>query len=108
MKEFPTKMNVKEKDNFDKYLYDRYLCYLRKDIYEHLLLRNNNENNYFDLDKWVKNNLNNDISILNKMLIQIIDEIKDLGWKCQTTFGGTALFIYSTDIKPHLCYDDEL
>lgn len=107
MKEFPMKMNVNQKDNFESYLFDRYLCYLRKDIYEHLLLRNNDENNYFDLDKWVRNNLDNNKCILNNMLEQIIKEIKELGWKCQTSFGGTALFIYSND-KPSSCYDDEL
>lgn len=106
MKEFPELLNVKNKDRFQEFHYNRTLLYLRKDIYEHML-KSINENNFYDLDKFNKLHLNN-MDDLQKMVQDIMSELKYLGWKSKLSFGNTALFIYSTDNPPSSCWDDGL
>ena len=43
---------------------------------------------------------------MENMTSKIIEELQELGWKCKTSFGGTGLFIYSTENPPPNCYDD--
>jgi hypothetical protein len=99
MKEFPIIVNVKNKNSFSDYAYERTICYLRRDIYDHIL--NHTENEFFDLDKF---NRQYDTNMINL----IIKELSEHGWKCKVSFGGTALFIYSTDKPPISCWDDGL
>ena len=35
-------------------------------------------------------------------------ELVKLGWKCKTSFGGTGLFIYSTEEPPPSCWEEGL
>lgn len=104
MKEFPKHANVENKKNFHNIYFVRNLAYLRLDIYEHMLL--DEENNYFDLEKWTNKKLNKNKEMMEKMSAIIIKELQILGWKCKTSFGGTGLFIYSTDKPPPSCYED--
>ena len=104
MKEFPSRLRPENKENFSKYRYERSLAYMRKDIFE-LVLRED-ENNYFELDNFarvhsVKKNE------MERMRDTVMDELKKLGWNVKTSFGGTGLFIYSTDEPPPSCYTDE-
>jgi hypothetical protein len=106
MKGFPQQINVKNKHNFNSIFFDRFLCYLRKDIYEHLLKRNNDENIYFELDMWSRKYINNDTEIMLKMTNIIITELQEKGWKTDLSFGSSGLFIYSTEEKPPSCWPD--
>lgn len=92
MKSFPDSLNVKNKDNFKEYFYNRMLCYLRRDIYEHILKEP--ETNYFSLDKF-SNERVGDIEIVKTMIKELIQELEELGWRCKLGFGETGLFIYS-------------
>jgi hypothetical protein len=105
MKEFPRRLNVNNKDKFSSFLYDRSLCYFRRDIFEHIISRKD-ENCYFELDKFCKNYLNNNTEMMEEMKNTVINELHDLGWKCKTSFGNTGLFIYSTENPPSSCYED--
>ena len=109
MKEFPTIFNTKQKKHFPDIYFTRVLCYLRREIYEHVL--NQDENNYFDIEKfsrkYYKNNKDRD-KIMLKLSNSIIQEIENFGWKCKLSFGGTALFIYSSEKPPPSCWDDGL
>jgi hypothetical protein len=104
MKTFPNKLNVKNKDDFSNIFYTRYLCYFRRDIFEHII--QHTENEYFELDHWCRQKLNNDKDNMNKMQNTIIEELTSIGWTCKLSFGGTALFIYSTEKPPSSCYED--
>jgi hypothetical protein len=109
MKEFPNIINVKNKNHFSLYYNNTVMCYLRKEIYEHIIRED--ENTYFDLDKFGRvyfENKKNREEILNKLVDDIIPEITNLGWNCKRSFGGTALFIYSTEKPPPSCWDDGL
>ncbi|GAF77758.1 unnamed protein product [marine sediment metagenome] len=102
MKSFPNKLLPTNKINFYSYRYNRVLCYFRKEIYEHML--KGDENNYFELDRFSKQYLDNDTNTLKKMTTRIIQELETLGWKCKTSFGDTGLFIYSSEDPPKSCW----
>ena len=106
MREFPDKLHVKNKSNFLSFYKDRSLCYLRKDIYEHILIED--ENTYFDIDIWCRKNLKNDVTLALEFISQIRTELEALGWKTKLSFGNTGLFIYSSEQVPSSCYDDDL
>jgi hypothetical protein len=102
MKEFTERVNVKNKEFFNEYLYERNICYMRRDIYD-LILRGD-ENDYFDLTKFNENRVN-DIEITNKMIKTIIQELYRYGWNCKLCYGDTGLYIYS-DTVPIGCGDE--
>ena len=106
MKEFPSTLNVKSKNKFSSYYYNRQLCYLRRNIFEHIISKD--ENSYFELDKFSRNYLDNNTELITKMTDTVINELEKLGWKCKTSFGGTGLFIYSTENPPPSCFEDGL
>lgn len=104
MKEFNNKINVSNKDKFKLYHYERILCYMRRDIFEHVIREE--ENFYFELDIFFKKyKIKDDIS-MEKMTSTVISELEDQGWKCKTSFGGTGLFIYSSENPPENCFED--
>ena len=102
MKQFPTILNVNNKDKFSDTYYNRILCYLRKEIFEHILI--NTENEFFDLERFKKIKKLNELQYLT-ISKQIISELENIGWKCKLSYGNTALFIYSTDLPPPSCWD---
>jgi hypothetical protein len=102
MREFSSKLNVQNKERFAEIYYDRLKCYLRRDIYEHVLHKD--ENDYFSLDDF--NRKYNNIDLVKKAINEIIPELEALGWKCKSSFGGTALFIYSTETPPPSCWEE--
>ena len=92
MQQFPTTLDVNNRNNFPEIHKNKMLCLLRQKIYEHIIKED--ENTYFDIDK------------INSELIHVImEELIQLGWKCKLSFGGTALFIYSDNL-PKSCWDD--
>jgi hypothetical protein len=105
MKEFPDRLNPENKGDFPLYRYNRNLAYMRKEIFELMLL--GNENDYFDIDIFSRK-YKVEKKDLDKMLNTIKEELVELGWNVKTSFGTTGLFIYSTDTPPPSCYDDEL
>lgn len=109
MKEFSNILNVKNKSSFPAIFYNRVLCYFRQEIYEHII--SNDENNYFDLEKCGRKHFKDHkdrVELVDRLSVTIIEELVNLGWKCKLSFGGTALFIYSTENTPSGCWDDGL
>lgn len=108
MKDLPTILNVKNKECFPEIYYNRILCYLRKAIYEHVISKE--ENNCFDLEQFGRLYFSEKtrVDLTKKLSVTIQSELEALGWKCKLSFGGTALFIYSTDKPPPSCWDDGL
>lgn len=108
MKEFPNRMHVSNKDKFPQLFYERYLCYLRRDIFEHILRRKDekDENNYFALDSWCQQHLQNRKDLMGQMRDTLMEEVQAQGWKCKLSFAGTGLFIYSTEEPPPSCHED--
>jgi hypothetical protein len=109
MEELPIILYVKNKDIFSTLFYNTVFCYLRKSVYEHIISKD--ENSFFDLEQFGKlyfNDNPNRVDLITKLSTEIQLELKELGWNCKLSFGGTALFIYSTDNPPPSCWDDGL
>ena len=102
MKFFPSKLNSKNKNEFELYKLDRCLCYFRRDLYEHIL--NNNEEIFFDLDQFSKTYSCSLDDTLKMIETDISKELNNLGWKTGLSYGNTALFVYSGE-KPKSCWD---
>lgn len=109
MKEFPSILNVKNKDRFNEVYYNRVLCYLRQAIYDHVISKD--ENSYFDLEIFGRGYFSENgkqgkrEELVEKMSSVMVDELTSLGWKCKTSFRGTGLFIYSSEKPPPSCWD---
>jgi hypothetical protein len=111
MKKFPDQIDIKNKviitqpykNNFEDLNYDRVIQLLRKEIYEHLISRKD-ENDYFDIEIFCKRYNYPDKENFSKILKIILNEITELGWKIQLSFGDTGLFIFSTIEKPSSCW----
>ena len=58
------------------------------------------ENDYFELDKWYSHNMHKKTDMFSTVSAIIIKELESMNWKCLTSFGGTGLFIYSTEHPP--------
>lgn len=102
---FSQELSVLNKNNFKQMNYDRVLCILYNDIYEHMI--SEDENSYFDLDIFCKKHLKNNTETMNEMITVIINDLSSMGWNCKKSFGDTGLFIYSTSDPPPSCYPDE-
>lgn len=102
MKEFPSVCNPKNKNNFQVLNYARLKCYLRRDLYEHII--SHEENDYFSLDDF--NRRVNNMEVTKKLVNDLIPELEKQGWKCKTSFGGTGLFIYSSEKPPSSCWEE--
>jgi hypothetical protein len=101
MKQFPENIRSDNKENFSVVNYDRILCLLRQDIYNHML--KGNENSLFDLDRFSRQN-EEKIDVIQKMTETIMEELTQLGWKCKLSYGDTALFIYTSENPPAGCW----
>jgi len=95
-------MAVTNKKNFPSLYYNRTKCYLRRELYEHVI--RHNENNYFSLDDF--NKTVDNIELVKEMIDELIIELEELGWKCKLSYGGTGLFIYSTENPPSTCHEE--
>lgn len=102
MKHFPSNIKPSNKVEFESLNYDRVKCYLRRDLYEHIISHDDRE--YFEIDAFAKNRLDN-MEKVSKMISEIIIELEELGWKCKLSYGGTGLFIFEND-PPSNCFPD--
>ncbi len=97
MDAFPPELNPENKENFSS-MYDRYWkrC-IRDEIYKKMI--SGDESDFFDYDCFARKNYLN-IASVRTLVYEVIDELKSLGWKIKTSYGDTALFIYSTETLP--------
>lgn len=106
MKEFPRHLRVQNKGKFPQLYFNRLKCYLRKAIYEHVICKTEEE--YFSLDKFKEDQEVKDLDLVKKAVSDVIPELEEqLGWKCKLSYGGTGLFIFSTEKPPKNCWEDE-
>jgi hypothetical protein len=102
MNSFPELIRVENKNNFKSIYRDLILTLLRRDICLHIL--NNDENSFFDIEQFIKRYFDESKDDISHFLDQMINELNELGWKCQISYGGTALFIYSGEKPPPSCW----
>jgi hypothetical protein len=90
------------KKSFNIYHINRQKQKLRTNIYDHII--SHGENEYFSLDEFLAEN--RDTSLAKTIIKDIMEELRSIGWKCMTSFGGTGLFIYSSEKPPSNCFED--
>ncbi len=104
MQTFPYNLTPQYKKSFKLLNVDRLKCLLRQDLYNHIISKE--EKDYFSLDEFY--NLIGSMQEGKEIVKEIIKELVNMGWKCKTSFGGTGLFIYSTENPPPNCFDDAM
>lgn len=108
MKSFPKVLDLTKnesendrKNKIQEIKVKRILCYLRRDIYEHMI--NNDENTNFNLEGFFKK-YNLEKSEEKYMKDVILFELEELGWTCRLMYGGAGLYIYpDASNPPTLC-----
>jgi len=103
MREIPSKLHVRNIPKFRKVYLRRVVCYMRRAIYEHVL--SSSENDYFTIEDF-RNKHRLTLAEVSDIVAQMIEELEELGWNCKTSYNDTALFIYSTEDPPPLCFPD--
>ena len=109
---FPSTFNVKNKKSLNKLQLGSALRDLRKTISQHMMSYNyekdntDTENNYVELDSFWNNWPGIEETNRVKIVETVIEDLQELGWNTKTSFGGTALFIYSTKEPPKSCWPD--
>lgn len=103
MNKFPEHLKPENKCNFSHLKYEMLLSNMREKIFE--LVLSGNENNYFEVDNFSRMYKLKKCQV-DEMIITVTKELEQLGWKIKTSFGGTGLFIYSTDIPPPSCFEE--
>ena len=94
-----------QKENFNDDVRNNFLYQLLTNkIYKFLLVRNGNENDYFDIGAFFRNH-NISKKQANFYIVRVLEDIRAGGWNCGTSFYKTGLFIYS-DKKPPNFYPD--
>lgn len=101
MKQFPDYFRPSETKKLEECKYNRLLCYLRRDVFEHVL--SHEETDYFSLDDFNTRRVQN-MELTVDLVNKVITELVERGWKCTLSFGGTGLFIYRQE-KPKNCWD---
>ena len=101
MEQFGRELRVNNKDNFNDIKYKSNMCRLRKHIYRFVL--NGVENDFFDIDQFNRKYVKN-INAMNEMINSVVLELNELGWKTYIGFGGTGLYIYSSEELPQGAY----
>ena len=100
----PNELHVNNKDNFKEIQEKRIRNLLNEDVCIFLLTREN-ENEYYDLDKFCNLHLNRNMKQMQSLMENIVSDLIDnLGWKCKLSFNDTGLFIYSTENPPPSCW----
>lgn len=98
MQSFGNELHISNKDNLSYIWRDRLLDRLRKHIYNFMLERNR-ENDFFDLDLYNRSYVK-DMNITNDLVNVVVCELNQLGWKTHIGFGGTGLYVYSSEDLP--------
>ena len=101
MDQFHLELHVSNKDNLSAIKYKNLISKLRKHIYNFILDRQ--ESSFFDIDIFNRNYVK-DINMTNKMVNDVVIELNTLGWNTYIGFGGTGLYVYSSEDLPYGVY----
>jgi len=97
MREFPEKFQPIFLPQFSTFRFDRVQCYLRQDIYEHVLKGDSEDP--FDLEIFrVKYELKKED--LNKMVENLTKEMTIKKWGVSKGLGGTTLYVFDPSKPP--------
>ena len=99
MKLFPKDLKPENQNEFPQILKERYLSYLREEIYDYIL--RNNERDFVDIQNLFQKK---DIEIksldIQEMANIMVEELQNLGWKTELIFNKKGLIVYTGDNVP--------
>lgn len=98
MREFPTKFTPAKEERFRVYHVERCMCYLRREIYEHILSRKD-VTDYFQLDKFASTYKLTEAEMVS-ISETVSQELVQLGWQTGFGFGHTGMFVYADASNP--------
>lgn len=78
---------------------------LKEKLCKHVraMILNENESDFFDLDNFNRLYVK-DTCLATELVQEVSEELHQLGWKTFLGFGGTGLYVYSTDELPPGAY----
>lgn len=100
MREFPAKFVHANLPLFEKFKYDRDICYLREGIYEHYLHEKVNPeafNTPYDLQAF---NKSRNPPKFQEMIKKICEELEKMGWKTTVGHLNSSLWVYPPSSPP--------
>lgn len=105
MRKFSKLIKPENKDNFINIYTTRMKKKLRTELFEHILI--SEEKDYFSLDSFFESTKKLDKEVSEKILDEVLSELSMLGWKIKKSYGGTGIFIYSSENPPPNCWEDD-
>ena len=109
MKKFPSHLRPENIDEFVQYRYNRQLCYIRRHVYETMMLPSFGAEDKNDSTVNYGINLQNvqletvghgGMRIDENIIKQICLELVELGWETTISYGGSMIFVYPPGFKP--------
>ena len=94
-------LSVDRKQTFHRLYIEHVYDQLRNDIASTLLSRTD-EAQFHNLGSFLKSKLS--VEEKNILIERICSILEDSGWKTRLSFGGTGLFIYTTNDPPPNCW----
>lgn len=104
MKEFPQWFQYRNQKLFEEKHKARCLSYLRRDVFEHIL-RRTDENDSFDIQRFDSERVGN-MELSQDLAIQVATELENLGWGCSLAYGKTVLYIHQQGQLPIACGEE--
>lgn len=99
MNEFPEYLYVKSAEDVEKFsdiFYERQKGYIRKDIHDHILSHKPSE--FFSIDHYTRRDENPwELKTCKKILHDLSQELRNMGWNVSMVYGDTCIFIYQGD-----------
>jgi hypothetical protein len=80
---------------------------LKHKVYKFIMIRNFDENDYFDLGAFFRKYNVRKQADTDKYVVRIIQDIRSSGWNCGTSFYKTGLFIFGNNRPPNFFPDTD-
>lgn len=96
-----SELHVEQKDSFP----ERRRAFCLRKLRSHVArwMVDGNENDFFDLDEFNRTYVH-DMPLTQSLVETLTNELHTLGWKTFLGFGGTGLYVYSSEERPANAY----
>lgn len=96
-----TDIHIDNKESFTSIRREELKTKMRKHI--RTMVLEQNESDFFDIDNFNRQYVK-DTMLTTALVTEVSEELKQLGWKTFLGFGGTGLYVYSSEELPPGAY----